>query len=103
MPPGLPKELHKPTYDTSKQYFLKAFEQLLAFFTFYERSTDFVISKKKFFIDFLDELGLFIEENPICKKKQFPSLAVCRLPRKVWLPTSTLSVQLRDFSFWISD
>jgi hypothetical protein len=31
-----------------------------------------------FFIDFLDELGLFIEEKPICTKKKFPSL--CRLP-----------------------
>jgi hypothetical protein len=64
------------------------------------RTTDFVISKKKF-IDFMDELGLFIEEKPICKKKNFPSL--CRLPRKVWLPTSTLPVQLRDFFFWISE
>jgi hypothetical protein len=27
----------------------------------------------------------------------------CRLPRKVSLSTTTLSVQLRDFSFWISD
>jgi hypothetical protein len=34
-------------------------------------------------------------------EKQIPSL--CRLPRKVWLPTSTLPVQLRDFSFWISE
>jgi hypothetical protein len=29
-------------------------------------------------IDFLDELGLFIKEKPICTKKKFPSL--CRLP-----------------------
>jgi hypothetical protein len=36
-----------------------------------------VISKIKF-IDFLDELGLFIEEKPICTKKKFPSPAVCR-------------------------
>jgi hypothetical protein len=44
-----------------------------------------VISKKIFFIDFLDELGLFIEELPVFTKKKFPSLcrlpsAVCRLP-----------------------
>jgi hypothetical protein len=32
--------------------------------------------KKNFFIDFLDELGLFIEEKPIFTKKKFPSL--CR-------------------------
>jgi hypothetical protein len=47
-----------------------------------------VISKKKFFIDFLDELGLFIGEKPIFTKKKFPSLcrlpsAVCRLPSAV--------------------
>jgi hypothetical protein len=59
--------------------------------------------QKKKFIDFLDELGLFIEEKPICTKKKFPSPAVCCLPRKVWLPTSTLSVHLRDFSLRISD
>jgi hypothetical protein len=59
----------------------------------------FIISKKKF-IDFLDELELFIEEKPICTKKQIPSL--CRLPKKFWLLTFTL-VQLRDFSFWISE
>jgi hypothetical protein len=35
-----------------------------------------VISKKNIFIDFLDELGFFIEEKPICTKKKFPSL--CR-------------------------
>jgi hypothetical protein len=42
-----------------------------------------VISKKKFFIDFLDELGLFIEEKPVLTKKKksvtLPSaVAVCR-------------------------
>jgi hypothetical protein len=36
--------------------------------------SDFVISQKKFFIDFLDELGLFIEEKPICTTKKNPSL-----------------------------
>jgi hypothetical protein len=38
---------------------------------------------KNFFIDFLDELGLFIEEKPICTKKKIPSPAVCRLPSAV--------------------
>jgi hypothetical protein len=46
--------------------------------------TDFVISKKKNFIDFLDELGLFIEEKPICTKKKIPSPAVC--PEKFGSP-----------------
>jgi hypothetical protein len=32
--------------------------------------TDFVNSKKIDFIDFLDELGLFLEENPIFEKKK---------------------------------
>jgi hypothetical protein len=40
-----------------------------------------VISKKNFFIDFLDELELFIEEKQVCTKKKFPSL--CRLPSAV--------------------
>jgi hypothetical protein len=35
----------------------------------YIGTTDFVISKKKI-IDFMDELGLFIEEKPICKWKK---------------------------------
>jgi hypothetical protein len=53
-----------------------------------------------FFIDFLDyRLGLFIEEKPICTKK---NVGHC-LPWKVWLPTSTLPVQLRDFCFWITE
>jgi hypothetical protein len=34
--------------------------------------------QKKKFIDFMDELGLFIEEKPVFTKKKFPSL--CRLP-----------------------
>jgi hypothetical protein len=37
-----------------------------------------VISKKKKFIDFLDELGLFIEEKPVFTKKKFRRSAVCR-------------------------
>jgi hypothetical protein len=40
-----------------------------------------VISKKKFFIDFLDELGLFIGEKQVFTKKKIPSL--CRLPSAV--------------------
>jgi hypothetical protein len=36
-----------------------------------------VISKKKI-IDFLDELGLFIGENPIFTKKKIRRFAVCR-------------------------
>jgi hypothetical protein len=47
-----------------------------------------VFPKKKFFIDFLDELELFIGENHIFTKKKNPSLcrlpsAVCRLPSAV--------------------
>jgi hypothetical protein len=35
--------------------------------------------KKHFFIDFLDELGLFIEEKPVfTKKKNLRRSAVCR-------------------------
>jgi hypothetical protein len=40
------------------------------------RSIDFVISKNKFFIDFLDELELFIREKQFLRKK-IPSL--CRI------------------------
>jgi hypothetical protein len=71
-------------------------------------SIDFVISKKNFFIDFLDELGLFIGEKLICTKKKFPSL--CRLP---WIhgcpyenfvrPIFERSFQDRDFSFRITE
>jgi hypothetical protein len=38
-----------------------------------------VISKKQIFIDFVDELGLFIGEKQVFKKKKIPS-AVYRLP-----------------------
>jgi hypothetical protein len=44
------------------------------------RSIDFVFSKKNFFIDFLDELELFIGEKQVFTKKKSPSL--CRLPRE---------------------
>jgi hypothetical protein len=59
-------------------------------------------------IDFLDELGLFIEEKPIFTKKKFPSL--CRLP---WFhgcpyanfvrPIFERCFQVRDFSFRITE
>jgi hypothetical protein len=39
-----------------------------------------VISKKKNLIDFLDEIGLFIEEKPVLTKKNFRRSAFCRLP-----------------------
>jgi hypothetical protein len=70
-------------------------------------SIDFVISKKKFFIDFLDELELFIGEKQVFAKKK-PSL--CRLPwihgcphENVVLPIFERSFQVRDFSFWITE
>jgi hypothetical protein len=72
------------------------------------KSTDFGISKKFFFIDFLNELGLFIEEKPIFTKKKFPSLY--RQPRFHGCPTENFlhlifegCFQVRDFSFWISE
>jgi hypothetical protein len=34
--------------------------------------------QKKFFIDFLDELGLFIGEKQVFTKKKFRCSAVCR-------------------------
>jgi hypothetical protein len=37
-----------------------------------------VISKKKFFIDFLDELELFIGEKQVFTKKKVRHSAVCR-------------------------
>jgi hypothetical protein len=40
-------------------------------------------------------------QKPICTKKKI--LSLCCLPRKVWIPTFTLPVQHRDFSFWISE
>jgi hypothetical protein len=38
------------------------------------KSIDFVISKKIFFIDFLDELELFIGENRFLRKKKSVTL-----------------------------
>jgi hypothetical protein len=42
--------------------------------TSYEHSIDFVIPKKIFFIDFLDELGLFIGEKQVLRKKKSVTL-----------------------------
>jgi hypothetical protein len=63
---------------------------------------------QKKFIDFLDELGLVIEEKPIFTKKKIPSL--CRLP---WFhdcpyenfvrPIFEKCFQVRDFSFRITE
>jgi hypothetical protein len=69
-----------------------------------------VISNKNFFIDFLNELGLFIEEKPIFTKKKFASL--CRLLSAVisWHSNENFvrsiferCFQVRDFSFWITE
>jgi hypothetical protein len=62
--------------------------------------------QKKHFYRFSGRIRTFYRRKTDLYEKKIsvalPS-AVCRLPRKVWLPTSTLSFQLRDFSFWISD
>jgi hypothetical protein len=70
-------------------------------FTFYER---------KKIIDFLDELGLFIEEKPICTKKKIRHYAVCRLPSFNGCPNENFvrpiferCFQVRDFSFGITE
>jgi hypothetical protein len=75
---------------------------LVGFFTF---CTDFVISKKKIY-RFSGRIRTFYRrKTDLYEKENFRRSAVCRrrLPRKVWLPTSTLSVHVRDFCFWISD
>jgi hypothetical protein len=59
--------------------------------------------KKQFFYRFSGWIRTFYRRNPICTKKKFHHCALCCLPRKVWLPFSTLPVQLRHFSFWISE
>jgi hypothetical protein len=53
-------------------------------FTFYER---------KKIIDFLDELGLFIEEKPICTKKKIRHYAVCR-------HLMTVQMKILSARFW---
>jgi hypothetical protein len=47
-----------------------------------------VISKKMFFIDYLDELGLFIGEKPIFKKIYSRRSTVCR---------DFMAVQMKNF------
>jgi hypothetical protein len=61
-----------------------------------------------FFIEFLDELGLFIGERPTFTKKKIPSL--CRLPWFHGCPNENFvctiferCFQVRDFSFWITE
>jgi hypothetical protein len=55
---------------------------------------------KNIFIDFLDELGLFIGENPNFTKKKFRSSAVCRDFMALHMIFERC-FQVRDFSFWI--
>jgi hypothetical protein len=50
-----------------------------------------VISKQKKIVDFLDELGLFIEEKPILRKKKsvaLPSAAISWLSKIIFLSAS---------------
>jgi hypothetical protein len=65
-----------------------------------------VISKKKI-IDFLDELGLFIEEKPIVTKKNFRRSAVWRdlIAVQMNFVRSLFErcFQVRDFSFRITE
>jgi hypothetical protein len=63
-------------------------------------STDFIISKKKNY-RFSGWIKTFYRRKTDLYEKIIPSL--CRLPRIVWLPISTLLVQFKDFSFWISE
>jgi hypothetical protein len=58
--------------------------------------------KKNFFLSiFWTNLNFLSMKNRLVRKK---NSVTCRsLPRKVWLPTSTLPVQLKNFSFWISE
>jgi hypothetical protein len=58
-----------------------------------------MISKKYFFIGFLDGLGLFIGENPIFTKKNFRRSAVCRLARFHGCPNEKLSVSFLKDAF----
>jgi hypothetical protein len=59
--------------------------------------------QKNFFYRFSGRITTFYRrKTDLYEKKNFRRSACRRrLPRKVWLPTSTLSVQLRDFCFWI--
>jgi hypothetical protein len=51
----------------------------------------------RFFIDFLNELRLFIEEKPICTKKKFRHSAVC--PEKFGSPLLPFPFNLETFPF----
>jgi hypothetical protein len=67
-----------------------------------------VISKKKFFIDFLVESELFIVEKLVFTKKKFRHSAVCReihgCPKENFVrPIFQRSFQARDFTFWITE
>jgi hypothetical protein len=62
--------------------------------------------RNKFFIDFLDELGLFIEENRFLRIKNFRRSAVWRNFMAVQMKIRTIferCFQVRDFSFWITE
>jgi hypothetical protein len=67
------------------------------------------VNIKYWFRIFWTNKDFLSKKNRFVRKKKFRHLPTavyrlpCRLPRKVWLSTSTFSVQLRDFSFWISD
>jgi hypothetical protein len=76
---------------TLKYGFMCHFMRLKRYFFFFLLSMNevnikywFRVSKNLFFINFLDELGLFIEEKPICTKKKNLSPAVC--PKKFGYP-----------------
>jgi hypothetical protein len=62
-----------------------------------------------FFIDFLEELGLFIKENPdFYKKKKIRRSAGCRDFMAVQMKNFVRSlfercIQVRDFTFWITE
>jgi hypothetical protein len=66
------------------------------------------VSKKKCFIDFLDELRLFIEETPIFTTKKIRRSAVCYnfiavQTNKFVCLLFEKCFQVRDFSFCITD
>jgi hypothetical protein len=63
---------------------------------------------KKKIIDFLDDLGLFIEEKPIFTKKRIsvtlPSAVISWLLNENFVrPIFERCFQVRDFSFWITE
>jgi hypothetical protein len=61
-----------------------------------------VISNKKKFVDYLDELGLFIEENPIFTKKKFRRSAVCCLARFHGCPNKNFLCTIFERCFQVS-